>query len=248
MTNIFHGISRTSVALAIASTAVLGCHATQRPGDDGARALQKRHVDAERLGTLQLSTLTSAITKLGDPWTRLLTAAESKAFMDDVNYKTAVGIGLPELLAVDLDVRGYAVQVVDPLPGSPAERAGLKTGDILETIDGKSTQGLPWKEVMAALRVPEGQTVDLGVRNRQDGLHSVKVKSEPLAPPVLVEGQATGPATASIRLRGFTDRTAPEVVRLLESLEPAELEIDLRDNPGGSVTAMLAVAGLFVGA
>jgi carboxyl-terminal processing protease len=74
------------------------------------------------------------------------------------------------------------------------------------------------------------------------------VKSEPLAAPVLVEGSATGPSTASIRLRGFTDRTAQEVAALLNSLQPAELELDLRDNPGGSVTAMLAVAGLFVGA
>jgi C-terminal processing protease CtpA/Prc len=76
-----------------------------------------------------------ALSKLGDPWTRLYSAAEAKAFADDVSYKTAIGIGLPELLAIDLDVRGYTVQIVDPLPGSPAERAGLKTGDIVETID-----------------------------------------------------------------------------------------------------------------
>jgi len=229
---------------------MLGCHASQRGGDDGARALQERHVDADRLGTMWNSspTLTMAVAKLGDPWTRVLSPAESKAFVDDVSYKTAAGIGLPELLAIDLDVRGYAVQVVDPLPGSPAERAGLKTGDILQTIDGRPTEGRPWKEIMAALRVPEGQTVELGVRNRQEGLHNVKVKSEPLAAPVLVEGQATGTSTASIRLRGFTDTSPKEVAALLASLEPAELELDLRDNPGGSVTSMLAVAGLFVGA
>jgi carboxyl-terminal processing protease len=236
-------------ALAVLSAAVLGCSVTQKPGDDAARALQQRHVDADRLGVLLSSTptLNSVMTKLGDPWTRIMSAAETKAFMDDVNYKTAAGLGLPELLAIDLDVRGYVVQVVDPLLGSPAERAGLKTGDIVETIDGRPAEGRAWKEIMAALRVPEGQTVDLGVRNRQEGLHSVKVKSEPLAAPVLVEGQATGP-TASIRLRGFTERTAQEVAGLLGNLQPAELELDLRDNPGGSVTAMLAVAGLFVGA
>jgi carboxyl-terminal processing protease len=49
-------------------------------------------------------------------------------------------------------------------------------------------------------------------------------------------------------LRGFADRTVQDVVGLLKSLEPAELELDLRDNPGGSVASMLAVAGLFVGA
>lgn len=236
--------------LTLVSMAALGCAASRRPGDDGARVLRERHVDADRLGTLWSSspTLTLAMTKIADPWTRILTAAEAKAFADDVSYKTAAGIGLPELLAVDLDVRGYAVQIVDPLPGSPAERAGLKTGDILETIDGKPNEGRPWKEIIAALRVAEGQTVDLGVRNRQEGLHSVKVNSEPLVAPVLVEGQATGASTASIQVRGFTDRTPQEVAGLLESLGPAELELDLRNNPGGSVTSMLAVAGLFLGA
>jgi carboxyl-terminal processing protease len=236
-------------ALALASSGALGCHATQRAGDDGARALQERHVDADRLSALLTTpTLSSAIAKIADPWTRILSAAEAKAFTDDVTYKTAVGVGLPELLAVDLDVRGYAVQVVDPLPGSPAERAGLKTGDILDAIDGKPSEGRAWKEIIAALRVPEGQTVELGVRNRQDGLHTVKVKSEPLVPPVLVEGHATGASSASIQLRGFTDRTPQDLAALLESLGPAELELDLSNNPGGSVTSMLAVAGIFVGA
>jgi carboxyl-terminal processing protease len=239
-----------TAALAIATTGALGCQTSQRSGDDGARVLRERHVDADRLGTLLSGspTLGAAMTKLGDPWTRLLSAAETKAFMDDVSYKTAAGIGLPELLAVDLDVRGYAVQVVDPLPGSPAERAGLKTGDIVETIDGRPSEGRAWKEIIAALRVLEGHTVDLGIRNRQDGLHTVKVKSEPLVAPVLAEGQATGPSTASIQLRGFADRTAQDVAGLLESLGPAELELDLRNNPGGSVESMLAVAGLFLGA
>ena len=231
-------------------TVLLGCRPTHVPGDDGARALTERHVDADRLGKLfNAPTLTTAMAKIGDPWTRLMSTAEAKAFTDDIEYKTAFGLGLPELLAVDLDVRGYAVQIVDPLPGSPAEKAGLKTGDILDTIDGKPSEGRPWKEIMAALRVSEGKTVELGIRNRQEGLHTVTLKGDALAAPVLVEGKATGTSgAASIRLRGFTDATAQEVIGLLTRLQPSELELDLRDNPGGSLTSMLAIAGIFVGA
>jgi carboxyl-terminal processing protease len=76
----------------------------------------------------------------------------------------------------------------------------------------------------------------------------VTVSEEALVAPVLAEAHATGASTASIQLRGFTDRTPQDVAGLLDSLGPAELELDLRDNPGGSVTSMLAVAGLFVGA
>jgi carboxyl-terminal processing protease len=228
--------------------ALFGCGPRNIAGDDGARAIQERHVDAERLGELwNQPTLTTALAKVGDPWSRIMSGAETKALTDDISYKTVAGIGLPELLAIDLDVRGYAVQIVDPLPGSAAEKAGIKTGDIVETIGGKPTQGRPWKELMAELRVAEGKTVDLGVRNRQEGLRTFTLKSEPLAAPVLVDGQATGTSSASIRLRGFTDKAAEEVARLLTNLEPSELELDLRDNPGGSLTSMLAVAGLFVG-
>ena len=73
------------------------------------------------------------------------------------------------------------------------------------------------------------------------------MKSEPLTAPVLVEGEAAGESKAVIRVRGFAERTAQEVAGLLDSLRPAELELDLQNNPGGSVTSMLAVAGLFVG-
>jgi len=232
----------------IGAIALFGCGPRNIAGDDGARAIQERHVDAERLGALwNQPTLQSALAKIGDPWSRVMSGAETKAFTDDISYKTVLGIGLPELLAIDLDVRGYAVQVVDPLPGSAADKAGIKTGDIVETVDGKPTHGRPWKEIMAELRVAEGKTVDLGVRNRQEGLRTLTLKGEPLAAPVLVEGQATGTSSASIRLRGFTDKTAEDVARLLTNLEPSELELDLRDNPGGSLTSMLAVAGLFVG-
>jgi carboxyl-terminal processing protease len=235
-------------ALTAWGVALLGCRPVQIPGDDGARALQERHVDADRLGTLlsNTPTLMTAMSKIGDPWTRIMSAEETKAFTDDIAYKTSAGIGLAELLSVDLDVRGYSVQIVDPLPGGPADKAGLKTGDILESIDGKPNEGRPWKEIMGALRVSEGKTLELGIRNRQEGLRTVTLKSEPLTPPVLVEGHATSPSAATIQLRGFADPTAQEVAHLLESLHPAELELDLRDNPGGSVTSMLAVAGLFV--
>jgi carboxyl-terminal processing protease len=236
-------------AIAIAVTAVLGCRPGQRPGDDGARALQQRHVDAERLGALQSTTptLNSAMTKIADPWTRILTATEAQALIDDMEYKTAAGVGLPELLAIDLDVRGYTVQIVDPLPGSPAERAGLKTGDTVVSIAGRPTEGKPWKEIMALLRVPAGQSIEIEIRNRQEGLRRVQLKSEPLVAPPLVEAQAAEESAAVIRVRGFTERTPQEVAGLLDSLRPSTVELDLQNNPGGSVTSMLAVAGLFLG-
>ena len=237
------------VGMAFFSVSAAACINQAIPGQDGARAIMERHVDNDRLGKLTNTTptLNGAISKIGDPWTRILSEEEAKAFQDDVTYKTASGIGLPELLAVDLDVRGYAVQVVDPLPGSPAEKAGLKTGDIIESIDGQSCEGRAWKDVIASLRVPEGKSVTLAVRNRQEGLREVKLKSERLAPPLIVDKHVAEGAAPIIRLRGFTESTPNEVAAILDGLHADEIELDLRDNPGGSVDAMLQVAGLFAG-
>jgi carboxyl-terminal processing protease len=238
-----------AAGFALFAAGAAACINQSIPGQDGARALTTRHVDNERLGKLvnATPTLNGAISRIGDPWTRILTAEEAKAFQDDLTYKTVSGLGLPELLGVDLDVRGYAVQIVDPIPGSPAAQAGLKTGDIIESIDGQSCEGRAWKEIITALRVPEGKAVTLAVRNRQEGLREVKLKSERLTAQVLVTKQVVEGAVPVIRLRGFTDTTAGEVAAALDNLHTDELELDLRDNPGGSVTAMLAVAGLFAG-
>src|SRR3954467_11678911 len=93
--------------------------------EDGAVAtLRREHVDAAKLAALPASaTLDEVIAALADPWTRRLAPAAARAFVADVSEQTTVGVGLPELLAIDLDPSGRYPMVVTPPPGSRAAPA-----------------------------------------------------------------------------------------------------------------------------
>src|SRR5215468_17590 len=59
--------------------------------------------------------------------------------------------------------RGGYPYVVAPLPGSPAEKAGIKAGDLIDSVDGKTLRNAPYWKVKAALEGPEGSSLELGV-------------------------------------------------------------------------------------
>jgi carboxyl-terminal processing protease len=127
-----------------------------------AETLRRDHVDADRLARLPAdASLAELVKALGDSWTRVLDAADAKAFLAEVSGAAHVGVGLPELLSIDIDARSGAPVIVTPLPGSPAARAGLLAGDRLTSIDGTATEPLPFTEVMRKLRGPAGTEVRL---------------------------------------------------------------------------------------
>src|SRR6188472_3559132 len=114
------------LALPLMCSGGLGCQRTEQRGDDAAREILTRHMDAERITTNKgdAPQLAAVLEQIRDPWTRVLSPEESKSLLDDISYSTAFGVGLPELLLIDLDVFGHKPQVVSPLPLSSAERAG----------------------------------------------------------------------------------------------------------------------------
>jgi carboxyl-terminal processing protease len=181
---------------------------------------------------------------LGDPSTRLLSPAEWTAFLADVSDQATVGVGLRELLDLDLGRDGRLV-VITTLPGGPAARAGLAPGDVVERVDGQPVRTLG--EAVARLRGPEGAEVRLDVR-RGGEVRTVALRREalPAAGSHVRAGRLEGGAL-HLALDGFSADTAPAVERALEGAGDGPVVLDLRNNPGGAVDAALAVAGLFLG-
>src|SRR5256885_6958329 len=127
-----------SIALAAATAVVLAARAAGAL--PAAETLRRDHVDASRLASLPAdASLAELVKALGDPWTRILDAADAKAFLAEVSGAAHVGVGLPELLSIDIDARSGAPVIVTPLPGSPAARAGLMPGDRVPPIAGAAT-------------------------------------------------------------------------------------------------------------
>src|SRR6185436_658543 len=95
-------------------------------GAEAVALLRREHVDGAKIPE-GVADLDAALRALGDPWTRRMDAAAAADFLADVSEGgTAVGIGLTELLSIDLALDGKTPIVVAPVPGSPAARAELR--------------------------------------------------------------------------------------------------------------------------
>jgi carboxyl-terminal processing protease len=145
--------------------------------------------------------------------------------------------------------RGGYPYVVGPLPGSPAEKAGVKAGDLIDTIDGKPLRNAPYWQIKAALEGPEGSSCEIGVfRGGDEKRLNIAVPRARFDPP--------GPATtwerdlAVIKIPAFTPATADAVRRELDEAGRRSIGtvvLDLRGSIGGDAADAAPVASLFLG-
>lgn len=149
------------------------------------------------------------------------------------------------------------VVIVRPLPGTPAERAGIRAGDLILEVDGESAEGWSVQEAVLRIRGPRGTTVELLVRH-SDGTEElipitrdeILVASVGTAPPGGVLRDRDGNEVtdiAYIRIRTFTARTPTELRRAIEEAGDVNgLVLDVRSNPGGLLVETAQTADLFL--
>jgi carboxyl-terminal processing protease len=139
--------------------------------------------------------------------------------------------------------------VVAPIDGSPALRAGVKSGDVITAIDGRTVDGETLDEAIARVRGPKGTTVVLTLV-RDDGapLDLSIVRDTIVSRQVDTRDLADGTVTY-IRLAGFSDSSADQFETALREARDkgvTKFIVDLRDNPGGYVTAARSIASQFI--
>ena len=139
--------------------------------------------------------------------------------------------------------------VVAPIPGSPAEQAGLVAGDVIQAIDGERLEGLTVDAARDKVRGAKDTTVTLSIVRDGGAPSDVEiVRAVIVTPEVETENLAEG-AVGYIRLTGFSDHAAEQfdaaVAAAVERGQRA-LIVDLRGNPGGYVTAARDIASQFL--
>src|SRR3712207_2811455 len=166
---------------------------------------------------------------LGDEGhTRFLTPEEREQNHEGLSG-TYVGIG------VQLEDKEDEVLVAAPIEGSPAEEAGIESGDVVVAVDGESVRGEDISEVVQKVKGPEGSQVRLTVL--RDGEERVfDLERAVIEVPVVSWARITDTDVALVRLASFTNDSAKEVREAFQEAQAAGARrfiLDLRDNPGG---------------
>ncbi|MGK7909811.1 MAG: S41 family peptidase [Synechococcus sp.] len=191
------------------------------------------------------SEIRQTLADLGDPFTRFLDPdAFSQMQIDTAGELTGVGMQLRAA-----EETGELV-VEAPTVGAPASEAGIRAGDILTQIDGKSTAGMELTEAVNLIRGEVDTDVELTVRRESEHL-SFTVTRAVIALPVVRHRiqQERGKAIGYIRLSQFSRHSDEEMQAALEELEAANVDgyvLDLRSNPGGLLYDSTEIARMFI--
>ena len=179
---------------------------------------------------------------LGDEGhTRFLTPEEREQNQEGLSG-TYVGIG------VQLEARGDDVVVTAPIEGSPAERAGVESGDVVVGVDGESVRDAEISGIVSKVKGPEGTRVRLTVL--RDGDERVfDLRREEIDSPAVTWARVPGTDVAHVQLSTFSDDAAGELREAFGEAREAGAErfvLDLRNNPGGRLDQAVEVAGFFL--
>ena len=184
------------------------------------------------------SAIKGYVTGLDDPYTEYFTKEEMEEFTREIdgNY---VGIGIYMVK----DSTNNTVVVLSPVKGSPAEKAGIQTGDIIRKVDGVEYTGEDFEEISNHIKGKEGTFVTIEIeRNKERLTFEVERKNIDLYP---IESKVLTDNIGYINITSFYTDCAKEFKTLYNNLNKNNLKgliIDLRNNGGGVVSEALKIA------
>jgi len=177
-----------------------------------------------------------------DPYSHFFDARQLALILETQRGEYGVGMSVAPR-------NGHTV-VLAPSFGSPAYRAGIRPGDVILKVNDKPTDGLSTAEVAGLLKGPKGTVVKISVgREGFDQPLDFTVTRDEIPRHSVDNPMILRPGIGYVRLIGFNETTDHELSEALNKLDVASLEgliLDLRGNPGGLLTAAVAVSDMFL--
>ena len=181
---------------------------------------------------------------LKDPYTAFFNPDEFRKFNSVLDPEKISGIGV----LTESDTATKLVRVYYVVPGTPAERAGLQSGDLIEDIDGKPTRNLSVDDARELLRGESGSSVQVDVQRDGRQLAPMSIVRSEVQPPSVIY-RMLPQHVAYIWIMEFGRETPQEFATVLERAQRADVHayvIDLRNDGGGYVTSALDISSKFV--
>lgn len=182
------------------------------------------------------------VASYGDPYTVFFPPEQAKEFNDTISGNFG-GVGME----IGVNDKGM-LTVIAPLKGTPAERAGILSGDLILGIDGKSTEGMSTDEAVKLIRGPQGTSVTFTLQ-RKGETKQVKVMRDTIQVPTIDEHYDAKTGVYTIALYEFTANSANLFDGAFADFQKSgssKLIIDLRGNPGGYLDAAVSMASHFL--
>jgi carboxyl-terminal processing protease len=207
------------------------------------RETQNKFLFPEKIqkNKMMYSAVQGVVDALDDPYSEFYTPEQTKVETSNLSGEIE-GIGV----YIELDKKERGLLIVAPIFNSPADRAGLRTGDIITTVNGKSLAKLPLEE---AANLTKGPTASTGIYTilREEQSFKVEIIREKIKiDPISLELKNN---IAIVDINQFT-ATLPEdfgkIAEQIRTQHPRGIVLDLRNNGGGLITAAIDLLGYFL--
>ena len=250
-----------SVLLAVLIGLLIGCAVAQGPNRDSRTTvdrlpteferlaevwelLEAEHIDGTNLDAQAISNgaIRGMLEALDDPYT---------AFFDSEQYKIATQDlkGFFEGIGAEVGLREGKITILAPMPESPAEKSGIRPGDVILRIQGESAEGISLMEAVSRIRGKKGTTVELLILHRDDTEPVTILVIRGVIPLTSVRFLMLDDNIGHLRLFNFAATTNEDLLKALERFNESGgtgLVVDLRNNPGGLLSSVVDVGSQFI--
>jgi len=209
-------------------------------------AINQQYVDRSAIQpkTLAYGAISGMVEALGDTGHSVFMPPELVKTEQSLESGNFAGIG------AELQVKNEQLVVVAPMDGSPAQKAGVRPGDIIISVDGRKIAGLPLQQVVGQIKGPAGTRVSLTLKDPLTGKERAVVITRAKIPLRSVTWRRLpGTELAHVRIAFFSKGTSKDLEAALAEIEQSGVKgivLDLRNDPGGLLDMAVAVASQFL--
>lgn len=214
--------------------------------DQAQGLIDKYYVDraAIQANPLTYGAISGMVDALGDTGHSRFMSPQDVQQAQSLNTGQFIGIG------IEVEMRNGNVVVVAPISGTPADKAGIKAGDIIEEVDGTSVQGMPLSDVSSKIRGKEGTQVTLTLLRPSTNKTLTLTITRAVIPLISVTwSKIPGTTLADIRISEFSQGVSDDLAKAIDQAQKQNVTgivLDLRDDPGGLLDESVASTSYFL--